>query len=292
MAAGALLGVTLSAMADVHYAGSDTVEPIIEAANVAFARGHSGFKLSQQANGSASGLRDLCASRAAIVGASRAIKPDEAKACASASVNYVELPVALDAIALIVPLSNTWLKELKLEEVKALFDPASTGKLSSWRQLRPGYPDTPIRPAGVGIKHATFTFFSESVGLNGFIRSDYKDTNAHASTGKYVAGEAGGVGFVPLGDALSMSGQVRVVPINFGAGPITPTTEAVQGGAYDRLARNVYLYVNANMLASMSAMDAEFVKYVVGDTAKLVQFANLIPLRPMQYRENQQRLAR
>lgn len=277
--------------AQVRYAGSDTVAPVLDAAAVAFVRGHAGFKLPMQATGTAPGLRDLCAGRAMLVGASRAIKGTEAKDCAAASVHYTELPIAMDAVVLVVPISNDWLKDLKVAEAKALFDPASAGKLMSWHQLRPAFPDLPIHAAGVGIKHSTFTFFSEGVGLNGFIRSDYKDFSSHPATGKYVAGETGGIGFMPLGDALAMGGQVRVVPLDFGAGPVMPSAESVQSGRYDRLARMVYLYVNQAQLAKQSPQDIEFVHMLSADVEKFVRFANLVPLLPMQYRETARRMA-
>lgn len=280
-----------TASAEMRYEGSDTVAPVLEAATVAFVRGHTGFKLPMQATGTGPGLRDLCAGRAMLVGASRAIKGTEAKDCAAASVHYTELPIAMDAVVLVVPISNDWLKDLKLAEAKALFDPASAGKLMSWHQLRPAFPDLPIHAAGVGIKHSTFTFFSEGVGLNGFIRSDYKDFNSHAATGKYVAGDAGGIGFLPLGDALAMGGQVRVVPLDFGAGPVMPSAESVQSGRYDRLARMVYLYVNQAQLAKQPPQDIEFVRMLGADVEKFVRFANLVPLLPMQYRETVRRLA-
>ena len=145
-----------AATAQLRYAGSDTVEPMIEAAQVSFARGHAGYKLQIQANGTSAGFRELCTGRAALIGASRPIKPDEAQTCATANIQQIEVPMALDAIVLVASTKNNWLKELTFAEVRTLFDPASTSKLTSWKQLRPGFPDAPIKTAGVGIKHGTF----------------------------------------------------------------------------------------------------------------------------------------
>ena len=126
----------------------------------------------------------------------------------------------------------------------------------------------PIKPAGVGVKHGTFGFFSESVGLKGFIRSDFKDFNDHASTGRYVAADAGAIGFMPIGDGRSMEGQVRAIGLDLGAGAVTPGSDEVLAGKYDKLSRTVYLYINSNMLAKGSAQDVEFAKLLVRDLEK------------------------
>ncbi len=289
LAAGAC--ISAHAQTPLRYAGSDTVAPVIEAAQMAYARGHSGYRIQIQTAGTSPGLRELCGGRAALVGASRPIKPDEAQSCATAGVQFAEIPVALDAGAVVVSAKNTWLKDLTLAEVQRLFDPASAGKLVSWRQLRTSFPDLPIRPAGVGIKHGTFTFFSESIGLKGFIRSDYKDFNDHASTGRYVAADAGAVGFLPAGEAQALDGLVRVVGLDMGAGAVLPGPDEVSAGKYDQLARTVYLYVNASLLAKGSVQDQAFAKTLVKDMDKFVRFANLVPLRGLQYQENTRRLA-
>lgn len=277
------------AQAQLRYAGSDTVEPVVEAAQVAYLRGHPGFKLQIQSAGTSSGLRELCTGRAAIVGASRPIKADEVQTCAAAGVQYFEVPVALDAVALVVSTKNTWLKDLSLAEARSVFDPASAGKLTSWKQIRASFPDLSIHPAGVGIKHGTFGFFSESLGLKGFIRSDFKDFTDHAGTGRYVAADAGAIGFMPAGDVRAFDGQVRIVGIDLGGGVVMPGADEVLAGKYDKLARTVYLYFNPALLSKASPQDNEFAKLLFGDLEKFVRFANLMPLRSLQYQENVKR---
>lgn len=279
-----------SAHAQLRYAGSDTVEPVVAAAQVAYARGNAGYKLQSSSVGTSSGLRELCTGRAALVGASRPIKPDEAQTCAAAGIQYFEMPIALDAVVLVVSTKNTWLNDLSLAEVRRLFDPASAGKLTSWQQLRAAFPELQMRTAGVGIKHGTFSSFTESVGLKGFIRSDFKDFNDHASTGRFVAADAGAIGFMPIGDVRAMEGQVRAVGIDFGAGVVPPGVDEVMAGKYDKLSRTVYLYVNSTLLAKGSPQDQAFSRLLFNDMEKFVRFANLIPLRALQYQENVKRV--
>lgn len=285
------MGTAGNAWAQFHYSGSDTVEPVINAAVLAFERGHAGYKLPIQSTGTTVGIKELCSGKTAMAGASRPIKLEETRACSAAGVQVSEIPVALDAIALAVSVKNTWLKDLTVAEVQNLFSPASAGKLVSWKQVRPTFPDVPIRPAGPNIKHGTFSSFSESMGLNGFIRSDYKDFTHHEKTARFVADTAGAIGFMPFGDAVSMAADLRMVAIDFGAGPVIPSAAEVLSGKYDKLSRTVYLYVNLTLLAKAEPLDVEFSKFLVKDLEKFVRFANLIPLRSSQYQENLKRVS-
>ena len=280
-----------SVQAQMKYSGSDTVEPVVSAALAAYARSRPGYKLQIQSTGTSVGIRDLCAGRAQLAGASRPIKPDEAKICSAAGIQISEIPVALDALSLVVSTKNTWLKDLTFAEVRTVFDPASAGKVTSWKQVRASFPDAPIRPAGPDIKHGTFGSFSDSLDLKGFIRSDFKDFSQHEKTGRYVADNAGAIGFMPFGDAVSMATDIRMIGIDFGAGPVVPGVKEVAAGKYDKLSRTVYLYVNLPMLLKADPGDVDFTKFLVTDMEKFVQFANLIPLQALQYQENIKRLA-
>lgn len=268
----------------MHYSGSDSVEPVIEAANGSFLRGHPQFKLQIQANGSSSGLRELCTGRALLVGSSRPIKPEEQRDCTTAGVSAVKIPVAIDAVALVVSRKNTWLKDLTLNEVRNLFSLAAAGKLMNWKQVRQGLPDTPLKTFGVGIKHGTFQFFIEAIGNAQFIRSDFKDAKDHAETVKWVLADPGAIGFVPLSTVKDFDSQIRAVPIDFGKGPVEPSQATLTSGSYGQLGRQLYLYLNSTALAK-SSFEKDFTKFLLNDLERYVTYANLIPLQPLQYQE-------
>lgn len=279
-----------TAQAELKYSGSDTLEPAIVAAQFSYLRGNPNFKMTISGAGSSTGLRDLCTGKAALVGSSRAISASEAASCTAAGVNTLELPVAYDPVAVVVSSKNTWLKDLTLAELSTVFSPASVGKITSWKQVRATFPDAPIRAAGVGIKHATFDFFSWSLGLNGFIRSDYKDFKDHLSTAKFVATDVFAIGFVSAAEAAALEGQVQTIGIDFGKGAARPTAEDVASSKYDKLTRTVYLYVNAPMLAKSDPQDIAFTKHLLKDMEQMIKFVNLTPLRTLQYQENSRRL--
>lgn len=279
------------AQAELRYAGSDTVEPLIDAARVAHARRHPGYSVQIQSTGTSAGLRELCSGRAALVGASRPIKSGEMTDCASANIQYTEIPVALDAVVLVVSTKNDWLKALTLAEVTTLYAPTSADKLMSWKQLRTGFPDVPLRTSGVGIKHGTFGFFLQSIGLNNYLRSDFKDFSHHSETGRYVATAPGHIGFMSLAEALAMEGKVRVLGIDFGTGVVMPSPDTVLANQYGALSRIVYLYINQPMVIKAGGQDIAFATTLISDTEKLVKAAGLIALQPLQYQENTRRVS-
>jgi len=171
------------------YAGSDTVQSVVEAVLLSFARGNSTYKSTTTGIGTSVGIKDLCNGLTLMAGAPRVIRADESKACAVANIQITEISVALDALILVVSTKNTWLKDLTLAEITKAFDPASAGKVISWRQIRPGFPDTPLKLAGVGIKHGAFESLSKSIGLCGFMRAGYKDFKDHTETAQFVASD-------------------------------------------------------------------------------------------------------
>ena len=86
--------------------------------------------------------------------------------------------------------------------------------MTSWKQVRTSFPDMPLRPAGPNVKHGTFGSFSDSLDLKDFIRADFKDFTHHDKTGRYVADNAGAIGFMPFGDVTSMSTQLKIIAID------------------------------------------------------------------------------
>ena len=282
-AAGALTAI--SSQAQMKYSGSDTVAPVVEAARSAFQRGHPDFKLQLQGDGSSVGLKELCAGGVMLAGSSRPMTSEERTKCTVSGIKPMEIPVAVDGVALIVSHKNTWLTSLKYDEVRTLFSPASSDKLNSWRLLRPSLPDQPLKTGGVGIKHGTFQFLSEALGNRQFVRLDFKEMRSHADTAKWVAADAGAIGFVPLAAVGDFESQVRAVPIDFGKGPIEPSAATLRDGRYMTLGRTVYLYVNP-AVAGGGKVESEFVKILLDRLEKYVSYSGLTPLPSAQYQES------
>lgn len=279
-----------AAPSPLRYAGSDTVEPLIEATRAAYMRTHPDFKLTISSVGTSSGLRELCTGRVFFAGASRAIKPAEASDCAAAGVKLTEIPVALDAVAVVVSAKLPDFGPLTMADLKKIFAPNPGAPLVNWRQIRADLPDTPLLTAGVDIKHGTFEFFHTALGNGKFARMDIKSTTHHDDSAKYVISNPGAVAYVSLAVANDYGDKLRIVPINFGAGPVVASVANVRAGSYAALSRRIYVYLNLPAVAAVEG-DVEFMRYLVGGLEKFSTAAGLTPLKPEQYQDIAKRVS-
>ena len=129
--------------------GSSTVYPISEALGEEFQK-TSGNRVTVGLSGTGGGFKKFCRGEIDISGASRPIKEEEIKLCQEAGVEFIELPVALDALAVIVNPENKFADCLTVEELKKIWEPSAQGKVSSWKQVRASFPDQPIKLFGAG----------------------------------------------------------------------------------------------------------------------------------------------
>ena len=284
-----MLSRAQSVSGTVVYVGSDTLEPVVEAARNVYLKNATNVKVSLDGKGTGQGLALLCAGKAAWAGASRKINERESADCARLKIDVTELPMGYDAVVMVTAKKNSWMSEITLAELKRLFDPATGTSLSNWKQLRPSWPDQPLKGMGVGPKHGTFDFFSKAIGLNGFIRSDYKDHPDHYMVAKAVAADASAIGFVPVGVANEFAEQLSIVPVDFGKGASKPDLANILDGRYAPLTRLVYLYINRPLLQK-DAVSLDFVRALLKDSDRYVRFAQLVPLKDATYKENATRV--
>src|SRR5262249_50099373 len=148
-------------------------------------------------SGTDSGFKAFCSGVSDIQDASRPIETNEIAACRDARVHFVELPVAYDGLTVIVPSSNTWADSMTVRELKALWEPAATGKITRWSQIRQGWPDRPIALFGPGSESGTFDFFTQAiVGEERGSRIDYKANEDDEAIVKNVASAEGALGYL------------------------------------------------------------------------------------------------
>ena len=83
--------------------------------------------------------------------------------CKAASIEYIELPIAFDAITVVVNPKNSFLKAITVDELKKMWEPAAQGKVMRWNQINPAWPDAPIKLFGAGSDSGTFDYFTEAV---------------------------------------------------------------------------------------------------------------------------------
>ena len=274
-----------AADAIIRIDGSSTVYPITEAVAEEY-RGK-GARVTIGVSGTGGGFKKFCAGETDISDASRPIKQVEQDKCKAAGIDFVELPVAYDGIAVVVNPQNDWVDHFTVEELKKLWEPAAQGKVTRWSQIREGWPDEEIHLFGPGVDSGTYDYFTKAiVGEEHASRGDYtssEDDNVlvqGVSTDKYALGYFGYAYYA------ENKGKLRVVPIDDGdeangQGPVTPSPETVANGTYQPLSRPIFVYVSSKALQRPGV--AKFVEFYLQQAPKLVAEVGYIPLPAKAY---------
>lgn len=229
--------------------GSSTVFPISEAVAEEFQRAHKA-RVTIGVSGTGGGFKKFCRSETALTGASRPIKPSEVSLCAAAGVEYTELPVAYDGIAIVVNKENTWVDRITVAELKALWSPDAQDKVTRWSQVRTGWPDEEIHLFGPGVDSGTYDYFTKAiVGKEHSSRGDFTSSEDDNVLVQGVSGDRLALGFFGFAYYAENRSRLRAVPVDDGdesngAGGVLPSVETVAGGTYQPLSRPIFMYVS------------------------------------------------
>jgi len=257
--------------------GSSTVYPITEAVAEEF-QNKTKIKVTAGESGTGGGFKKFCRGETDISDASRPISQKEMDACKEAGIQYIELPIAYDALTVVVNGKNDWVKSLTVEELNKIWAPGSSVK--SWKQVNPAYPDKPLALFGPGTASGTFDYFTEAVnGKAKSSRSDYTPSEDDNVLVTGVAGNLGALGYFGYAYYEENKDRLRAVPIvaKGGTTPVVPSPEAVMNGTYQPLSRPLFIYVNATAAAFKPEVKA-FVEFYLANAPKLVKEVKYVPL--------------
>ncbi|HNC73472.1 MAG TPA: PstS family phosphate ABC transporter substrate-binding protein, partial [Elusimicrobiota bacterium] len=179
--------------------GSSTVYPITEAVAEEFMKTHPDIQVTVGISGTGGGFKKFCRGETDISDASRPILRKEMDACLDAAVQYYELPVAFDALTVMINPKNTWAATMTVAELKKIWEPAAQGQVTKWNQVNPTWPDKPLKLYGAGSDSGTFDYFTEAV--NGKAKSSRGDYTASEDDNVLVQGIAsdeGALGYFGL----------------------------------------------------------------------------------------------
>ncbi len=230
--------------------GSSTVYPITEAMAEEFQREHPNVRITVGISGTGGGFKKFCSGETDISDASRPIKPSEIEACKANGVEFIELPVAFDALSVVVNPQNDWVDYLTVEELRLIWAPESQGKITKWSQVRAGWPDEEMHLFGPGTDSGTFDYFTAAiVGKEGASRGDYQASEDDNVLVQGVANDKYALGYFGLAYYMENKDVLKAVPIddgnpNNGDGPIPPSPETVLDGKYQPLSRPIFIYVS------------------------------------------------
>ncbi|MDM7325222.1 MAG: PstS family phosphate ABC transporter substrate-binding protein [Thermus sp.] len=278
------------ASAQIRADGSSTVYPITQAVAEEFTVRNPQVKVTVAFSGTGGGFKKFCRGETDIQDASRPILPEELKVCKENKVEFIELPVAYDALTVIVHPRNTWATCLKVPELKAIWEPGS--KITRWNQIRPNFPNQPLRLFGAGADSGTFDYFTEAiVGKLKAIRTDYQPTEDDNVTIKGVAGDLYAMGFLGVAYYEENKDKVKALAVDNGKGCVLPTRENVLNGTYQPLARPLFIYVNTKSLERKEVKD--FVDFYLSPQARrAIRSTGYIELPDEAYRIGQQLVAK
>jgi phosphate transport system substrate-binding protein len=228
--------------------GSSTVFPITEAVAEEYQKGKK-VRVTIGVSGTGGGFKKFCRKETDISGASRPIKPSEVELCKQAGVEYIELPVAYDGLAVVVNQSNDWVAHITPAELKTMWSPEAQGKITKWSQVREGWPDTDLKLYGPGIDSGTYDYFTKAInGKEHSSRGDFTSSEDDNVLVHGVSTDKGGLGFFGLAYYAENKDKLKLVPVDDGKadngdGPIAPSIETVKNGTYQPLSRPVFIYV-------------------------------------------------
>jgi phosphate transport system substrate-binding protein len=257
--------------------GSSTVLPISEAVAEEFAKAHSKVQPTVGKSGTGGGFKKFANGEIDITGASRPIRDEEDALCKKNGIDYIEIPVAYDAMAVVVNPQNTWCDYLTVAELKKIWEPAAQGKITKWSQVRAGFPNEPLVLFGAGTDSGTFDYFTAAiVGKEKASRGDYTGSEDDDILVQGVSRTKGALGYFGLAYYENNQDKLKLVAIDNGNGSVKPSRETVLDGTYQPLARPLFIYVNVKALARPEV--AEFVKFYVQNAGKLAEEVGYIGL--------------
>lgn len=258
--------------------GSSTVYPITEAVAEDFQIAKKGgIRVTVGISGTGGGFKKFCRAEIDIVNASRPIQHSEMEACRAAGVQYIEMPIAFDALTVAVNPHNTWSRTITVAELRKIWEPAAHGKITKWNQINPAWPDEKIKLFGAGADSGTFDYFTEAiVGKAKSSRGDFTASEDDNVLVQGIATDKYSLGFFGFAYYIENQKKVNAVAIDNGKGGVIPSAESVENGNYQPLSRPIFIYVNAKAVDKPEVN--EFIDFYMKNAPSLVKEVKYFPL--------------
>jgi phosphate transport system substrate-binding protein len=267
--------------------GSSTVYPITEAVAEEFQKPNPKARVTVGISGTGGGFKKFCNGETDISDASRPIKPTEVEACKAKGIEYIELPVAYDGLAVMVNPKNDWAGCMTVKELKTLWEPEAQGKVTKWNQVRAGWPDKDIHLFGPGVDSGTYDYFTEAVvGKEHSSRGDFQSSEDDNVLVQGIANDPLAIGFFGFAYYEENKSKLNLVAVDDekaddGSGCVKPSFETVEKGTYQPLSRPLFIYVRK--AAAQSPLVQAFVKSYLANAPTLVREVGYIPFSPDAY---------
>ena len=271
-------------MKPISIDGSSTVFPITELITNTFnEQNEQDITVQVGFSGSVGGFRKFCAGETDINNSSVPIPSEAMAECRKNGVAYIELPVAFDALTVVVNPRNNWLTSMTVDELKQVWQPAAENQLTRWNQVNGQYPNSPLNLFAPGRDSGTFEYFTEAiVGESKASRNDYVFSEDDDALVNGVAQDTNALGYFGYAYYEQNQDKLKAVAIDSGDGAILPSNQTIIDGTYRPLTRPLFIYVNAKKAQENPAVQ-KFVEFYMKSASELVAQVGYLPLPESAY---------
>ena len=262
----------------VVVSGSSTVEPITIRVAELFNDSDPTVDLLVDGPGTGDGFELFCDGDTDINDASSKIAQEQIDACIENEIDFIELQIANDGIAIMTNDSNDAIDCVSTADLYALVGPESQG-VTSWdganelsRELGGDgdLPDLALDVIGPGEESGTFTsfielvieHFSEDRGQHATTRPDYQASSDDNVIIQGVSGSPSSLAWAGYAFAREAEG-VKLLEVDGGEGCVAPTEATIADGSYP-ISRPLFIYVSADKVRSNPSL-AKFVDFYLSD---------------------------
>lgn len=265
--------------------GSSTVYPVTEAVAEEF-QITTKEKVTVGVSGTGGGFKKFCRGETDISNASRPILKKEMELCAQNGIKFYELPVAFDALTVVVNKNNNFIKPLTVNHLKKVWEPAAQGKVKTWNQISSSFPNAPLKLYGPGADSGTFDYFTEAVvGKAKSSRGDYTASEDDHVIVQGLSRDKNGLGYLGYAYYIENKSKLKAVPVVNDKGKIVAPNEAnVLNGSYNPLSRPIFIYVSQSALKKPEVQ--KFVDFYMKKSAPLIREVKYVPLPAKAYSHN------
>jgi len=259
--------VGFAAAQDVRIDGSSTVYPIALSVAEEFSIEFPDTNVSVAFSGSGGGFEKFAALETQISNASRIIKPSEIEAINAAGREFVEIPVAFDALTVVTNIENDWAQCMTVEELNQMW--RADGGVTTWADIRSEWPDEPIEFYAPGVDSGTFDYFNEAILSDGEddIRTDFFPSEDDNVLVQGTEGNPYAISFFGYAYYAEEEDKLNAVQIDDGNGCVAPSTATIEDGSYTPLARPLFTYVAVEAANENPTVD-QFIEYWLSPEAR------------------------
>lgn len=260
--------------------GSSTVYPITEKIVQQYNNlSPSDVEVSANFSGTGGGFEKFCAGGTDINNASRPILKAEIELCKKNNISYIELPIAFDALTIVVNPKNTWANDITVEELRKIWEPSAQGKIKTWNQVRASWPNQPLNLYGPGKDSGTYDYFTAAiVGQQGESRTDYQASEDDEVIEQGIANDPNGLAYFGYAYYKQNQAELKALAVDNqkGSGAIMPSQNGAEAEKYRPLSRPLFIYVNA-VAAQNNPKLNDFLDFYMQKTSKVAEEVGYIP---------------